>query len=117
MPITNRKLRLLSVVALLSVTVLAACAMPARQWRASTPAPCTDSTYLQLRRQHPDSLSDREWQRFQSLDAACADARTFVRELAVNRSGHSGWMGLHHVGAAAGLVMTAIMASMMITMW
>ena len=56
--------------------VLSGCAPAAsRAVHAAQPAACTDSIYVHLSRQHPDSLSERSWQRLQSLDSACARAR------------------------------------------
>lgn len=116
MNVTNRQLRSLAVAAFLAVTVLSACVTPAAQWRAVAPSPCADTTYLQLKRQHPDSLSEREWQRFQSLDTACTEAQARARERAVIETEHGGWMGMGHGGISAGF-MTAVMVAMMITMW
>lgn len=52
------------------------CAAPtSRMAHAPQPAACTDSIYVQLSRQPPDSLSERAWQRLQALDSGCARAR------------------------------------------
>lgn len=97
--------------AVLSLALLTSCA-PATTRSASVPepAPCMDSAYLQLQAEPPDSLSEREWQRLQTLDRDCRVART-------EASRHSGaWMdGDHHHAwwTGAGLVM----ALMMIGMW
>lgn len=53
---------------------LSGCA--ARQAHVQEPAPCSDSLYLQLKRQHPDSLSERAWERLQALERNCTAART-----------------------------------------
>ena len=56
--------------------VLSGCAPAAsRAVHAAQPSACSDSIYVHLSRQHPDSLSERSWQRLQSLDSACARAR------------------------------------------
>lgn len=43
---------------------------PARQPEPG-PDACSDSLYLELSGQHPDSLSERAWARLQQLDDAC----------------------------------------------
>lgn len=61
---------------LLAALLLAGCATssPPRA-RVPEPAACADSLYVQLARQHPDSLSERAWRRFQSLESACVRER------------------------------------------
>lgn len=54
---------------------LSACAPAAKAPQAPVPAPCADSLYAALKRQHPDSLSERAWQRLQMLDLDCAESR------------------------------------------
>ena len=56
------------------------------------PAACTDSLYVQIARQHPDSLSERAWRRLQSLDSACARARAAT----VSDTRGMGMMGMAH---------------------
>ena len=86
---------------------LSGCA--ARQAHLQEPAPCSDSLYVELRRQHPDSLSEREWQRLQTLEQACAAVRT-QRDGDMNGMMGMGsgrgllWMGLVMVGI--GMVIT-----------
>lgn len=109
----RRRMRSLAIIAVLAVAAVSACVTPGAQWRATTPAPCADSTYLELKTQHPDSLSEREWQRFQNLDNACAEARVRARD---DSAGHAdGWMGMNRGGMALG-VMTALMIVMMFAM-
>ncbi len=76
----------------------------------STPEPvvCTDPSLVELRAQHPDSLSEREWQRYQVLEHDCSVARAEVsRETRHGpRDNHRWWMW-------SGLAMTV----MMIAMW
>jgi hypothetical protein len=63
---------------LAATLLLGGCATASSPPRAHGPEPaaCNDSLYVQLARQHPDSLSDRAWLRLQSLDSACVRART-----------------------------------------
>lgn len=87
---------------LLSTAFLSGCATPAvRQRHVHEPTPCTDTLYLQLRRQHPDSLTERAWQRLQSLDQACAAARR-----ASEQKETPVMMGMAH-GGAAGVAVVA----------
>lgn len=54
------------------LVVLGSCAAPPPPNRpAPEPPSCRDPVYLELRAQHPDSLSDRAWDRLQELDAEC----------------------------------------------
>ncbi|HEY0673240.1 MAG TPA: hypothetical protein VGD27_13260 [Longimicrobiales bacterium] len=111
--LNRRKWSLLS--ATLAAVIVAACAASAGRRTASLPVPCADSTYVHLKRQHPDSLSEREWQRFKTLDSACTQAETHARSTDANRSAQGGRMGISG-GVAAGF-MTVLMAAMMVTMW
>ena len=73
--------------------LLTACATTSpRHARATKPAACSDSVYVQLAHQHPDSMSERAWQRFQSLDSACVRARS----QAPAESHAGGMMGMGH---------------------
>ena len=94
------------------VLTVAACAtnpMPAR-----SPAPCADSLYIQLKRQHPDSLSERAWQRLQSMDQACAATQMQANGQMRGMMGMGSMSGVlvmgvvMVVGAAMVLVMTAV---------
>ena len=58
------------------------------------PVACSDSVYVQMSRQHPDSLSERSWQRLQSMERACDSARA----QAPRESGGMGMMGMDHGG-------------------
>lgn len=89
--------------------VLAACVSAApRQTEIAQPVPCTDSTYVQLKRQNPDSLSERAWERLQSLDRECAAARTASQQ-AANAGMHTDHGGWHWMGLGAGIVMMVAM--------
>lgn len=66
--------RLTSPILLALMLALGGCA--ARQAHLQEPATCSDSLYMQLKRQHPDSLSERAWERLQMLEQSCAAART-----------------------------------------
>lgn len=97
--------------------LLAGCATPStRTEHAPTPAACTDSLYVQLARQHPDSLSERAWLRLQTLDSACIRARTHT----ANDTGGMGMMGMMGMGQGHGKVWTVlapvIVASMAVMM-
>ena len=89
---------------------ITACAPPMRQVSIH-PEPCGDSLYVQLKRTHPDSLSERAWQRLQSLDRDCAATRT------AEQMETSGMMGMGHARdgrwMGMGLVALALMAIMM----
>ena len=97
---------------LLSSLTLVGCA--ARRPVLHEPVPCTDSLYLQLKRVHPDSLSERAWQRLQSLQADCVSARAQPEH---GRTGMMGMgsrrgllgMGILMVGAAGMLVMMSLL--------
>lgn len=103
---------------LFSALVLGGCATrQAQQGQLSQPSPCTDSLYLELKREHPDSLSEREWQRLQSLDQACAATRT--RAARTDASGQMGGMmgagrGVFLMGAVmvVGIVMALAMGAL-----
>jgi len=107
----SRRLGLAMLAAALLVTACATNPMPAH---APEPAPCADSLYVQLKRQHPDSLSERAWQRFQSLDQACAATQTQARGQIGGMMGMGSMSGMllmgvvMVVGAAMVLVMTAV---------
>ena len=86
----------------LSVLVFALGGCAARQAHVQEPTPCTDSLYVQLKRQHPDSLSERAWARLQGLEQDCTVAR------AQHKSGMSGMMGM---GSRRGVLsMVVVMA-------
>lgn len=56
---------------------------------------CSDAIYLELSREHPDSLSDRAWERLQQLEAACerGRSRTDNVDSAIHGSHHrDGWI-------------------------
>lgn len=87
-----KRRRALSVLA--ATLMLGGCATVSSPTRAHRPEPaaCSDSLYVQLARQHPDSLSERAWLRLQSLDSACVRART---QSASDMQG-VGMMGMGH---------------------
>jgi hypothetical protein len=98
--------------AVLALALFAACVSPGTyQATVATPVPCADSSYVQLRQQHPDSLSPREWQRLQTLDRECAVARAQAPRQA------SGMMGVSHGGLMGAGVAAVVMAAMIIAMW
>jgi hypothetical protein len=106
--------RFLRGIAALSVALFAACVTPVTHPApVPEPAPCVDSSYVQLRQQHPDSLSARAWQRPQTLDRQCVDARVQASREA------SAMMGIWHSGSrlmGVGIA-TVVMVAMMISMW
>lgn len=94
----------------LVLAFLAGCASSGTRGRyAPEPAVCADSVYVQLRAQHPDSLSEREWQRFQGLERECTAARAEASPTVDGRAGvhrdRAWWM-------ASGLVMVVMMVAM-----
>lgn len=104
-------LPVLTTIALLLVSC--ATAAPSRS-HVPEPAACSDSLYVQLSRQHPDSLSERSWQRLQSLERACATARAQTS----SETGGMGMMGMDHGGrglwTGAGML---VIVGMAITMF
>lgn len=83
-----------AIVVIASGLLLAGCARTSRSAKQGPePAACSDSLYLGMARQHPDSLSERAWQRFQRLDSACMQGRRQA-----HTDGHGGGM----MGADAG---------------
>lgn len=96
--------------------LLAACAQPATHISSSPePVQCTDPSYLELRRQNLDSLSDRSWQRLQALDRDCAAARAQVSRTGSAPASPARHSGGHMMGS--GIVATIIMAAMVASMW
>ena len=111
---SDRIVRSLRGVAVVSLAPLAACATPAtRRADVVEPSPCVDSTYVQLKRTHPDSLSDRAWQRLQSLEHACVASRGQSPEKTSRMMG-TGHLGAHWIAIGIG---TAMMVAMLIAMW
>ena len=101
----------------LSLLVLSLGGCAARQAHVQEPTPCTDSLYVQLKRQHPDSLSGRAWERLQALEQACTVARAQRGSEMQGMRGMMGmgsrrgvlWMGLAMVvGVGMVLMMTAL---------
>lgn len=99
--------RLIAPVFLFFALALGGCATrQAQQAQVPQPAPCSDSLYLQLKRAHPDSLSERAWQRLQNLDQACAATKTQATKTEATGQ-MSGMMGM---GSGRGvLLMGAVM--------
>ena len=96
------------ILTVLCLTILASCVTPGtQQVRVGVPTPCADSTYRQLRSQHPDSLSERGWQRLQNLDRACA-----TRE----ESSGTGTTDATHRGSRMWLGAAVMMVAMMVAM-
>jgi hypothetical protein len=100
------------------LALFAACATPAtRQAHVEPPSPCTDSLYVRLQQQHPDSLSERAAQRLQSLDRECAAARA-ESQRSGSHGAANGMMGMGHgtggwVAMGIGVVMTVTMLLVM----
>jgi hypothetical protein len=100
--------------ALVLLALVMACATPMQQASMRQPAPCEDSLYVQLKRTHPDSLSERAWQRLQSFDRDCAAARAQAQTEASGMAmgmghGRGGrWMGMGIVGV---VLMVALMTA------
>jgi len=95
------------------VGAITACAPSTRHASVPQPAPCADSLYVQLKGQHPDSLSERAWQRLQSLERDCAATRTQVHAetssmMGMGHGRDGRWMGM-------GLVAVVLMAAIMMT--
>ncbi len=104
---------LLSIVAAAGLMILTGCAPAPSAAHPPEPAPCTDSVYVSLKRQHPDSLSERAWQRLQALDRECAAARaqtTHARDGGMMGMGHGGGWGL--LGLATIVVMVVMMSAL-----
>ena len=108
----GRRVHRTAVVLVALVGTIAACAPPRHQVSVQS-EPCGDSLYLQLKRTHPDSLSERAWQRLQSLERDCAAARTQAH------AETSGMMGMGHGRGGRwmgmGLVAVVLMAAIMMT--
>ena len=98
---------------LAALLLLAGCATssPTRA-RGPEPAACADSLYVQLARQHPDSLSERAWRRFESLDSACVRAR--VQAPAETRA--TGMMGTGHGKNGAWTILAPLIVAGMAVM-
>lgn len=65
--------------AIIALTVLVGwgcTAPPATQEPEPRPSACADSLYIELGREHPDSLSERAWERLQQLEEACRDEQS-----------------------------------------
>lgn len=99
-------------IAVLAVTLLVACVPPAAQPHTVAASPCADPSYVQLRQQHPDSLSAREWQRLQTLDGQCAVRADQGPPRNDSRSQRHG--AGHLMGAG---IATVMMVAMMVSMW
>ena len=100
-----------AVVLIALIGAITACAPSTRHASVPQPTPCADSLYVRLKGQHPDSLSERAWQRLQSLERDCAAARsqTHAETSSMMGMGHGRvgrWMGM-------GLVAVVLMAIMM----
>lgn len=102
---------------LATVSVLAACATTAPHTAsAPQPAACSDSLYVRLNHQQPDSLSERSWQRLQSLDSACVRARAHA-DYEARGTGMGGMMGMGHGdGRVWTILMPLVIAGMVVAM-
>lgn len=78
-----------------TLLVLNACAAsPPPEQTAPASAACQNPVYVDLSTQHPDSLSDRAWERLQRLSAECS-AEQAEAERVARRSGghhHAAWL-------------------------
>lgn len=84
------------------------------QTHVQAPSPCSDPIYAQLTREHPDSLSERAWQRLQSLERACVAARAESRR---DMTGMGGMMGMGHGRGVIGVALMVVAAvAMAVTM-
>lgn len=94
--------------------MIAGCATASRSpAHGPVAAVCTDSIYLHLARQHPDSLSERAWQRLQSLDSSCARERAH----AASDTRGMGMMGMAHGPRRAWAILAPlIIVGMMVMM-
>ena len=105
-----RSIRTLPMLAAVAILLVSCATTPTPQSHAMAPVACSDSMYVQLSRQHPDSLSERSWQRLQSLERSCAAARAQTP----SESGGMGMMGMDHGGrglwTGLGMVFAAGMA-------
>ena len=90
-----RSIRTLPMLAAVAMLLVSCATIPTPQSHAMAPVACSDSVYVQLSRQHPDSLSERSWQRLQSLERACAAARA---QTPTEESSGMGMMGMDHGG-------------------
>ena len=101
-------------VVIISLAILVASAGPVPGQTREQPAACTDSTYVALKRQNPDSLSDRAWQRLQSLDRECVTARAQSQRMGSGMMGNGG----HHQGTwLMGAIMTVMMVATIFRHW
>jgi hypothetical protein len=70
--VAMRRTQTLLPLALPLVLVLGACASaPAPRRATPEPEACREPIYLELKAEHPDSLSERSWERLQQLEAEC----------------------------------------------
>ncbi len=89
-----RRTHTLLPLALPLVLFLAACASaPAPRQATPEPEACREPIYLELKGEHPDSLSERSWERLQQLEAECR------AELRQESDGADLVGGDHHRGA------------------
>lgn len=102
--------------AAVGILSLSACAPPPPTGHAPEPSPCTDSLYVSLKRQHPDSLSERAWQRLEALDRECATARTQAAHADQGGMMAGGMHGGRKWGLL-GMVTVAAMLAMMSAIW
>jgi hypothetical protein len=109
--------RLGVVLGMAGIAAVSACAPPTAA-HVPEPVACADSQYVALKREPPDSLSEREWQRLQALDRDCATARSAAQGTHDQSAGMMG-MGRGHGGGwrMLGLVAIAVMVVTMSTLW
>lgn len=106
--------------ALAATILLSGCGLStSRSGHGPEPAACADSVYVQLGRQHPDSLSERAWQRLQNLDSACVRAREqMAGEMQPSGMMGTGMMDMGHGQGRAWTILAPLlllsMAAMMV---
>ena len=86
---------------------LGACASaPAAPPPAAGADACREPVYLELKGEHPDSLSERAWERLQQLEAACQaeETRQAERPAVVDRGHHGAWLWMPAMMVLGGMM-------------
>ena len=114
----GRTQRWLRASVMLSLALLAACATPVtRPAHIAEPEPCRDSSYVELKRQHPDSLSERGWRELQLRERDCETARAKALQ-GMSQAMDAGPGGGHGMGLGAMAIMVMMgTMGMMFGMW
>ena len=99
--------------AVAAVIALSSCASGQRTHALQDTA-CADPLYLQLKTIHPDSLSEREYERLRDLEAACQ----LEKQVASQEQHRGGMMGASHWYSLPMILLAAAgMALMMGRSW